>query len=532
MNEFEARMKSAQSAVGRGKLSRRDFMQFAMTTGLTVVAANTLFATAARAEPKRGGTFRYGSGYGTTIDQLDPATWSNGMDLQYGRSTLHATLFQTDQAGNLVPHLAESYEPSDQFKKWVVKLRKGVTFHNGRDVTSADVVASFLHHVGPDSKSSGKDFLSALESVEADGPLTVIFKLTASNADFPFIFPDYHFAILPATDGKLEWENGIGAGPFILKSFQPGVKMIAERNPNYFKDVWFDQIEMLTIADTTARTNAFVSGEIHFMDKADLRTIQMLESVPNTEIYNVSGKAFYTVPMMVDRAPFDDLNVRLAAKWAIDRQEIVDTVLSGYGKPGNDNMISSNVKYAINPEPVYSYDPDKARSYLKKAGIDRLAVDLHVAPTAVFAGAVDAALLMQDRARAAGIDINVVQEADDAYFAKTWQKVSWMFTYWGGRPTIDLMFTQAVAKDAAWSSTHWANPRFNELLTQARSEADEKVRASMYAECQQLLHDDGGEIVLLFNNYVGSLSTSIGHGEFNSDLDCDGGYMTERWWFA
>jgi peptide/nickel transport system substrate-binding protein len=89
-----------------------------------------------------------------------------------------------------------------------------------------------------------------------------------------------------------------------------------------------------------------------------------------------------------------------------------------------------------------------------------------------------------------------------------------------------------MAADAAWNDTRWKNPRFNELLVAARAETDEAKRQAMYAECQQLAHDDGGQIVLMFNNYVGALSTKIGHGDFNTDFDHDGGFMYERWWMA
>ena len=118
-----------------------------------------------------------------------------------------------------------------------------------------------------------------------------------ATPNFPYGFTDYHLSIYPSTDGKIEWEKGIGAGPYILKSYEPGVKLVGERNPNFFKDTWFDGIEMLTIADIAARTNAYLSGEVHFIDRADLKTIDMLKSAPNTEIYNQSGPTHYTAPM-------------------------------------------------------------------------------------------------------------------------------------------------------------------------------------------------------------------------------------------
>jgi peptide/nickel transport system substrate-binding protein len=163
--------------------------------------------------------------------------------------------------------------------------------------------------------------------------------------------------------------------------------------------------------------------------------------------------------------------------------------------------------------------------------MEGLKVDLS-ASNAAFPGGVDAALLMAEHAKAAGIDINVVKEPDDSYWDNIWLKKAWCLCYWGTRPAADMFLSVSLAADAAWNDTHWKNPRFNELLVAARSELDETKRAAQYAEMLQLVHDDGGQTVLMFNNYVGALSTSIGHNDFNTDLDDDGGYNWERWWKA
>jgi peptide/nickel transport system substrate-binding protein len=531
MTEFEMKLAQASRAAGQGKLSRRDFMQFAVAGGMTIAAATTMFATAVRAAPKKGGAFKVGVGHGQTTDSLDPATWSNGFTFHFGKSLFGAPLVQVDSKNIAQPHVAESFEPSNGAQKWVFKIRKGITFHDGRTLTADDVVATINYHIGADSKSPAKSVLSSVVGVKADGPNTVVFDLKGGNADFPFLLSDYHLGIYPSKDGKIEWDKGIGAGPYALKNFEPGVKLQAERNPNYFKDTWFDSVEMLSIVDVAARTNAYLAGEVHYINRADLKTIDMLKTAPDTELYNVSGFAHYTAPMHVDAAPFDKLEVRQALKWAINRQELVDKILFGYGAPGNDNPISGAMKFAINPEPVYTYDPDKAKSLLKKAGLENLKVELS-ASDAAFAGGVDAALLMAEHAKAAGIEINVVKEPNDSYWDNVWLKKPWCLCYWGGRPVADMFMSISLAADAAWNDTHWKHPRFNELLLAARAETDDTKRAAQYAEMQQLVHDDGGQVVLMYNNFVGALSTKIGHNDFNSDFDDDGGYMWERWWMA
>jgi peptide/nickel transport system substrate-binding protein len=531
MTEFEMNLAMAKKAVGAGKLSRRDFMAFTMASGMTLAASQMMFAQAARAEAKKGGTFKAGIGHGQTTDSLDPATWQNGFTFAFGKSTFGAPLVQVDAKNTAVPHVAESFEPSNNAQKWVFKIRKGITFHDGRSLTADDVVNTINYHIGADSKSPAKSVLSSITSIKADGPDTVVFELKGGNADFPFLLTDYHLSIYPSKDGKIDFAAGIGAGPYILKNFEPGIKMQAERNPNYFGKSNFDSIEMLSIVDVAARTNAYLAGEVDFIDRADLKTIDMLKGAPNTELYNVSGFAHYTAPMMVDRKPFDSLEVRQALKYAINRQELVDKILFGYGSPGNDNPISGAMKYAVNPAPVYTYDPDKAASLWKKAGMEGKTVDLS-ASDAAFAGGVDAALLMAEQAKKAGININVVKEPNDSYWDNVWLKKDWCLCYWGGRPVADMLLSISLASDAAWNDTHWKSPRFNELLLAARAETDDTKRAAQYAEAQQLVHDDGGQVVLMYNNFVGALSNKVGHEAFNNDFDHDGGYMYERWWKA
>ena len=94
------------------------------------------------------------------------------------------------------------------------------------------------------------------------------------------------------------------------------------------------------------------------------------------------------------------------------------------------------------------------------------------------------------------------------------------------------MLTVVYAQGAAWNESHYADPKFNQLLVQARSETDDTKRAGMYAECQQLIHDNGGAIVLVFNNYVEAQNKKLAHGPIAANWECDGLKIAERWWFA
>ena len=534
MSELENKLRSATELAGRGRISRREFVQLAVAAGVTVAAANTMFASAVRAEPKKGGTLKVGISHGATTDTLDPGLYPDQFTGTALWGTLANSLTEIDSKGAVIPDLAESFEPSDGAKKWVFKVRKGATFHNGKEVTADDVVASLMHHRGENSKSAAKSLLASITSLKSDGPATVVFELDGGNADFPYTLSDYHMPIMPKKDdGSADWESGIRTGAYMLEKFEPGVKATFKKNPNYFKadKGWFDAIECLSIKDVTARTNALNSGEIHYMDRCDLKTLDLLKANPNITITELTGYGHYVYVMNVTVAPFDNPDVRMAIKHSLNREQIVENVFLGHGAVGNDNPIAPNVKFAIDPQPRHSYDPDKVKSLLKKAGMENVEISLSVADAA-FTGATDSALLWEQHAKAAGLNLKVVREPDDGYWDNVWLKKPFVASYWSGRPTCDWMFTTAYAAEAAWNDTFWKNPRFNELLVAARSETDDTKRAAMYAEMQQLLHDDGGLVNLVFNSYVDAHANNLGHGEVASNWQLDGMKIAERWWFT
>ncbi|MER8555593.1 ABC transporter substrate-binding protein [Mesorhizobium sp. M0977] len=533
MSESEYKLGIAQSLIGHSKISRRDFIHLGLAAGLTVTAADKLFVSSARAEPLQGGFAKLGMAHGATTDSIDPAGYPDTFTQTAFSGSMSNSLTEVDAKGNVQPDLAESFEPSDGAKTWVFKLRKGATFHNGKNVTADDVVTSLRYHMGDETKSAAKPLLEPVASIKADGPETVVFTLKSGNADFPYIMSDYHLVIMPAKDGKADWGSGVRTGAFVLENFQPGVSAKLKRNPNYFKNgkPYLDEVEFIAITDLAARMAALSTGEVDYIGRADLKTLGMLKRNPKVEIVEVTGYGHYTLPMNVTVAPFDNPDVRMALKWAINRQEIVDKIFLGHATVANDNPIAPAIKFATNPQPQHSFDPEKAKHYLKKAGMEKLKVDLSVADAA-FAGAVDAAALIRETAAQCGIDVNVVREAEDAYWDNVWLKKPWCASYWSGRATADWMFTQAFAADSSWNESFWKNPRFNELLVQARAETDEAKRAAMYAEMQQLTHDDGGSIVLVFNNFVSAKSNKLAHGEVAPNWENDGLKMAERWWIA
>jgi peptide/nickel transport system substrate-binding protein len=222
----------------------------------------------------------------------------------------------------------------------------------------------------------------------------------------------------------------------------------------------------------------------------------------------------------------------LALKYGIDRQDLVEKILSGHGRVGNDHPIGPAYRYYAANLEQRTYDPERARYHLKQAGLDSVQVSLSAADAA-FAGAVDAAILFKEHASKAGIDIAVVREPNDGYWSNVWMQKPFSAVFWRGRPTEDWMFSTVYASGAPWNDTFWDNSQFNDLLAAARVELDESKRREMYYQLQQLVRDDGGAVIPMFANYVSASSSKVRHHEHvAASDDLDGMRLTERWWFA
>ncbi|BCH12635.1 peptide ABC transporter substrate-binding protein (plasmid) [Mesorhizobium sp. 131-3-5] len=515
------------------EVNRRRFLKSAAVAGAMAIGSSggILPSLAQVAAPKKGGHFKIGVGSGSVSDSLDPATYVESFMYIFARS-LHCGLTELDANGNLVGELAESWDFSKDAKTWTFKLRKGVEFHNGKTLDANDVIASINHHLGEGSKSGAKDILKAVQEMRSDGAETIVITLKEGNVDFPYLLEHFQLPIMPAKDGKPDL-SGVGAGGYVLDGIDFGVKATSKRFANYWKPnaAWFDSFEVLAVHDVAARTNALNTGQIHAMDKCDLKTVHLLKRNGDLEVTAVPGSQHYAFNMISEIAPFDNVDVRLAFKYALNRKQLVDTLLRGYGRLGNDHSIPSTDRFFAKNLPQREQDLDKAKYHLKKAGLSDLKVQLSAADAA-FTGAVDAAVLYQQDAAKAGITIDVIRESNDGYWDTVWMKKPFYATYWAGRPTADWMFTQGYAADAVWNDTRWKNPRFNELLIAARSELDETKRGEMYAEMQQLCRDDGASVIPVFVDYVNALSKKVGHNKLGSNWDLDSFRCAERWWFT
>ncbi len=516
-----------------GRLGRRDFIRFSVAAGMSIPLASGLWSSqVAAATPKRGGKFRVGVHDVNTSDTYDPGKYLSVGAIQLAHCH-RSYLTEITPENGLGPDMADSWSATPDAKSWTFELNKEATFHNGKKFTSADAVASLNHHRGEQSSSAAKALLTTVTEIKAKGEHTIVIELNQGFADLPWVMTDYHLTMLPAkADGTIDWESGVGAGPYKVTKYEPGIITNLVRHDGWHREgAYFDEIEMVALNDPNARQTALITGEVDAITSVDLKTLSLLKRNRNIQVDNVPSGSAITLPMSSDVKPFDNIDVRLALKLAIDREDIVQKIMFGTATPGNDFHVSPGMPYWPDIEQRV-YDPEKAKFHLKKAGMENLEVSLSAADS-VLPGAVNMCVLYAEHAKKAGIKINVKREANDGYWSDVWLKKPFVFVKWGARPTPDNMFTLTYKDDADWNEARWQNKRFNELLLQAKAELDDKKRAAQYREMCQIARDDGGTIIPIFVNFVYARNKKVAHGpNLASTWELDGGRGYHRWWFA
>ncbi|MGH1424519.1 MAG: ABC transporter substrate-binding protein [Pseudooceanicola sp.] len=514
-----------------GKMPRRAFLGRAAALGVTAMAANTMLGSGLRAAtPVKGGTMKIGLQGGGSTDSLDPALAANQVTFQIAKM-IGDPLVELDPAGGpVIPRLAESVDSDATATVWTFKIRKGVTFHNGATMTPDDVVATVKRHSDENSKSGALGVVKGISDIKVDGD-NVVMTLDAPNADFPYLMADYHLIVQP-NGGLDDPTSGIGTGAYKVVVNEPGVRHVFEKHDGYWDDSLghVSTVEITVINDNTARTSALQSGQVHYINRIDPKVAGLLGRAPNVTVTQASGKGHYVFIMHTNTAPFDNNDLRMALKLAINREEMVEKILRGYGSVGNDFPI--NAAYPLFPDDIEqrSYDPDKAKWHFDKSGHSG-PITLRTSDVA-FSGALDATALFQQSAKAAGIDLEIKREPGDGYWSDVWNAQPFCASYWGGRPVQDQMYSTAYLSSADWNDTRFNNPQFDKILVEAKGELDQAKRKGMYREMAMLVRDEGGLICPMFNDFVSAHGEDLIGWSDDPNQDNMNGYVTHKCWIG
>jgi len=490
-------------------MSRRDALRMLGLAGIAAAGAGSLFGPAGQVlaagasegsvKGKRGGRIKVASATSSTPDTLDPAKGSNYTD--YCRHNMfYNGLTSLDE--QLAPSmaLAESFDTSDALT-WNIKLRKDVVFHDGKPLTSADVVYSLTRHKLPQVGSKALSIAQQFEEVKASGPHEVLVRLVSPNADLPAILGTTHFLIV--RDGASDFATANGTGPFTCAEFQPGVRSIAKRNDNYWKAglPYLDEIEFFSIPDESARISALLAGDVDLINPVSPRSVSRLKSNSNVNLMESLTGGYTNLVMRDELGPVQNPDFVLAMKYLLDRKQINRVAFRGYGAIANDQPIAASNRYFAADIPQRDFDLDKAKFHFKKSGMTGRALPLVASEAAT--GSQDIAQLLQLSGQQIGLKLDIKRVPADGYWSNHWMKHPLGFGSVNARPTADLMFSLFYQSTATMNESGWNNPRFDELLLAARGETDDAKRKQMYGEMQMLVHEHCG----------------VGIPQFSSSLD-------------
>jgi peptide/nickel transport system substrate-binding protein len=432
-------------------------------------------------------------------------------------SWLYNNLTRVDEKFTVQPDLAESWEANANGTVWTFKLVKGVKFHSGREAIAEDVVYSINRIMDPNTKSRGKGGLGPIAKIEAVDKYTVRFTLSQPVADFPANLALPYARITPR-DTKINLNTQAdGTGPFVLKEFVVGEKVVVDRNPNYFRKGFprIDQVQATIYPDSTAEINALKEGKIDIMWQVRPDQVPLLTNVSGIKLEEVPTGSFVPIVMRADQAPFDNPLVRKALKLTLDRKIVVENILGGHGVIGNDQSLPPNNPFYDASAKAPIRDIAKAKALLAQAGYPNgLKLTLYTSDARV--GMLPLALLTQQMAKEAGFDISIQTVPWDVFLNTVWEKRPFYINNWFSRPTTDTSITPYFTtrdKGGSLNDYYYSNPEVDRLLLAAQGELNSQTRKQLYGKAEQIISEDGPAVIPFFKNNITAYRSSVeGYG--------------------
>lgn len=464
--------------------------------------------------PKRGGNFRLGVAGGGSKDVIDGQVAPALPDAARLFTAFETLLTRDDDMQLQSDGLAESVE-ADSATQYTIRLRKGIEWHNGKTLSADDVIYS-LQRVGDEANGLagfGKTASMDLANLQKLDEYTVRLPMKRPDSTVPNALAYFEFNIVP--EGYKPYAGDpstqAGTGAYLLKSFTPGQESVHERNPNYWRgdgSPWFDTVTITNFADVTAQVNALLGGQIDAMPEVPVSQVETVKARGQNVLVSPGG--FWTpITMNIEAPPFNDPRVRQAFRLIVDRQTMLDQVVSGYGDLGNDLTSPFDPGYLDAPQREQNIE--EAKSLLKAAGQEGLTVDLFT--TDGTANMVPTATVFAEQAKAAGVTVNVKNLPGDAYWGEDFLNYPLAMDFWSVKDYLGQV-QQSLLPSSAYNETHWP-PKSGEgsdyeaLYEQALAAVDEAERTPIIQKMQQYEYDLGGYIIPFFPSRFDGYATNV-----------------------
>jgi peptide/nickel transport system substrate-binding protein len=492
------------------QLTRRGLIKYSGLAAAAVGGASLLEACGGSDSggggSQSGGVLIHGATGGSSKDTLDAHRPVQNADIARCFQ-LYEPLLYWDDDYQVQSAVAESVEPSADATSWTIKLRQGVTFHNGKDVTPEDVLFTLNRVAGKEPTSAG---VALAPIIDFDGTKkvdasTVVIKLKSPYAVLQYLLAEYTLGVVPA---DYDPQNPVGTGAFKFKSFSPGKNSVFEKYADYWGDkAKVDEVHIQDFADTSAQVNALQAGQVQTIDNLPYNLINTVKGQVGQIVKAESG-AWVPFTMRVDAKPFSDVRVRQAMRLICDRQQMIDNALSGQGRIGNDLYAPFDPAYAKDL-PQREQDIEQAKSLLKAAGQEGLQVQLFTGDDIGSVGPASAALFAE-QAKKAGVDVKVVKK--NPFYGDDYLSYPFAQDFWNTRNYLPQAAV-GVLKGGTYNETHWdkseSYAKYAGLIAAAQREIDEAKRNSLLQDAQKIEYDEGGYIIWGFRTQIDAVSPKV-----------------------
>ncbi len=460
----------------------------------TALALPALIATAAL--PRTGATQAGGGNFRIAVSSnlrfLDPAKTTIGEEYMLNQLVFNG-LTRMKEDMSVEPELAESWTYSDDLKTWTFKLRRGVRFHHGREMTAEDVIATYRRVLDPATASPARTNYDMIQAIEAPDPATVIFRLSYPYGGFADILSDRQVKIVPADKLDTLATQPIGTGPFTFRSYTPGDRVTLAR----FADYWeagqprFDAVELRVLPEMAVRIAALQAGDLDAVWDLGPENIRQLKDARGVRVESVATASWDGGIMNNAIAPFNDVRVRRALHLAVAKADVVEAVLFGEGKPTISPIPPGHPFYANDIRLPERADVAGARRLLREAGHPNgVKVPLVIPvgrPVRERLG-----VTLQQLARPAGFEIEIQRVPFGRYSAEVSGKAPFYIDGYFARPTVDTATYGFLHSQGSWNQRLWLykDERVDKALEAARLTGDPAQQKPHYIEMQRAMFDN------------------------------------------
>ncbi|KSW18074.1 ABC transporter substrate-binding protein, partial [Cellulomonas sp. B6] len=489
-------------------------------------AAGPSDAAAASADPVPGGTLRFA--LGASPSGVDPQQVGSNVSIYVARQLADSLTDQDPETGEIVPWIATSWDVSDDLTQFTFHLRDGVTFSDGTPLTAATVKANLdvlARGLGAGS-ALATSYLSGYVETRVDDERTATVVFEAPNAQFLQATSTVSLAILSdattqaAPEERLQGDV-VGSGPFVLESYTQDQGAVLTRRDGYAwasgvsdhdGEAYLDRIEFTVVPESGVRAGGLASDQFDAIGDVLPQDVAQVEATDGTVLTRTNPGVVFVLQPNVTAAPLDDPDVRRAVNLAIDRQQLVDTVLSDAFRPATSVLASTTPGY-VDLSDELALDADAAADLLDDAGWEpgddgirqkdgqRLTFDVVYAP--LFTGSQAVLELVQQQLRAAGVDLQIRQQTPAEQQQSLTAGAFGTYYYNVTRADGDILRTQ-FSSTLRNINQRPADDVLDPLLDAQLAAADPAARADLVAQAQREVLDQGLAIPLF------ELAQSIG----------------------